>query len=164
MRLDLHAIINVPGSVPFAYEADLSDLHFDAVKAFLSPLSGRGEVRNSAGVLTLYAEIEAKLLCICDRCGCEYESTKHLSVEARLSAELQDEENPDIYLLDGDCIDLDEVLITEFVLDMETKFLCREDCLGCCVHCGKNLNEGPCACKAAVDPRLAVLEQLLKDE
>lgn len=164
MRLDLHAIINVPGRIPFMYEKDLSDLHFDSVKAFLSPLSGPGEVRNSAGVLTLHAELAARLLCICDRCGSEYEREKQLTVEAVLSDTLQDVDNPDIYLLDGDFLDLDEVLMTEFILDMETKSLCRDDCLGRCAQCGKNLNEGPCGCKSAADPRLAVLGQLLNDE
>jgi uncharacterized protein len=44
---------------------------------------------------------------------------------------------------------------------METKFLCREDCKGLCARCGKNLNLGPCGCGKEIDPRFAVLEQLL---
>ena len=37
---------------------------------------------------------------------------------------------------------------------------------GLCEHCGKNLNDGPCGCPKEIDPRMAVLEQLLdnKDE
>jgi uncharacterized protein len=59
---------------------------------------------------------------------------------------------------------LDEVLTTLFILDMDTKFLCREDCAGLCPQCGKNLNDGPCGCKKPRDPRMAVLEQLLDDK
>ena len=62
---------------------------------------------------------------------------------------------------EGDEIDLDEILSTCFVLDMETKFLCREDCKGLCDRCGSNLNLGPCGCRKQIDPRFAVLEQLL---
>ena len=54
-----------------------------------------------------------------------------------------------------------EVLSTCFILDMETKFLCKEDCKGLCPSCGKNLNLGPCGCRKEIDPRFAVLEQLL---
>ena len=56
---------------------------------------------------------------------------------------------------------LDEVVVTDLLLALPTKHLCREDCRGLCPHCGKNLNEGECGCRPDVDPRLAVLEQLL---
>ena len=71
------------------------------------------------------------------------------------------DDNPEIYVLDGYGIDAEEVMATGFILDMETKFLCREDCMGICPKCGKDLNEGPCDCRKEVDPRFAVLEQLL---
>lgn len=77
---------------------------------------------------------------------------------------MQNEDNPDIFLLEGDYIDVDEVTVTAFVLNMEQRFLCSEDCKGLCDKCGKNLNEGPCDCKAETDPRLAVLGQLLEKE
>ena len=56
---------------------------------------------------------------------------------------------------------LDEILETSLILDMETKFRCREDCKGLCDTCGANLNLGPCGCRKPRDPRFAVLEQLL---
>ena len=59
---------------------------------------------------------------------------------------------------------LDEILETSLILDMETKFLCREDCKGLCDTCGANLNLGPCGCRKPRDPRFAVLEQLLDKE
>ena len=57
---------------------------------------------------------------------------------------------------------LDRVVKTTcFILDMESKFLCREDCKGLCPVCGRNLNLGSCDCGKKIDPRFAVLEQLL---
>jgi uncharacterized protein len=53
------------------------------------------------------------------------------------------------------------VLTTCFILDMEIRFLCREDCKGLCARCGRNLNLGPCGCGKEIDPIFAVLEQLL---
>ena len=86
--------------------------------------------------------------------------------EARvtLADELEDEENDEIVLLEGSEVDLDELVTTAFVLAMDTKNLCSEDCKGLCAKCGADLNLGPCGCRPEVDPRLAALAQLLDDE
>jgi uncharacterized protein len=162
MRLNLHEIIDIPGgSVPFQCELDVDRLDFPSVKLFAATPHAEGEVRNTAGVLTLRGTLTADMVCICDRCGREFDCAKTLKLEVPLAAELQNEENPDIFPLDGDWLDLSDVLETCFILDMETKFLCREDCAGLCDRCGANLNLGPCSCGAKLDPRLAVLGQLL---
>ena len=57
--------------------------------------------------------------------------------------------------------DLDEILTTAVVLNMDSKLLCSEDCKGLCPKCGADLNLGPCGCKPETDPRLAVLQQFL---
>jgi len=165
MRIDVHDIIEVPGgSVSFDYEPDVSYLDFCSVKEIIEPLRARGHIRNNAGVLELKAEATTKLRCACDRCAEEFERTVRLDIEAVLAEELHDEENTDIYLLDGDYADLDEIIITAYVLEMDAKFLCKPDCKGLCPKCGKNLNVAPCSCKGEINPQLAVLEQLLMDK
>jgi len=164
MRIDLHEIINVPGgTVSFDYEPDTSHLDFCSVKEVIEPLRARGYIRNNAGVLTLKGKATAKLICACDRCAEEFEHTVRLDIEAVLAEELHDEDNSDIYLLDGDYADLDEIVLTAYVLEMDAKFLCKPDCKGLCPKCGRNLNEAPCSCKGEINPKLAVLEQLLTD-
>ena len=81
-----------------------------------------------------------------------------------LAETLEDEENDEIVLLEGSEVDLDELVTTAFVLAMDTKNLCSEDCKGLCAKCGADLNLGPCGCRPEVDPRLAALAQLLDDE
>ena len=45
------------------------------------------------------------------------------------------------------------------------KRLCDENCKGLCERCGANLNKAPCSCVTEkIDPRLAVLKQLLQNE
>lgn len=165
MRLNLNEIINIPGgAVSFDYEPDMSGLAFDSVRAFTAPVRAVGTVRNVAGMLVLSAVITADLLCVCARCLKEFSRHIDLPCEAVLADVLEDEDNPDIYLLDGDYIDVDEVVITTFVLNLEQRFLCRPDCKGLCETCGKDLNDGPCGCKSEIDPRLAVLGQFLENE
>ena len=162
MRLNLREIIEIPGgSIPFACELDTENLDFPAVKAYQAKPHAEGRVYNEAGVLNLSGEIRADMLCVCDRCGAEFESTKITALHATIAEEDDNGEDPELFLLDGDEIDLDEILSTCFILDMETKFLCKEDCKGLCPKCGKNLNLGPCGCRKEIDPRFAVLEQLL---
>ena len=79
----------------------------------------------------------------------------------KIAADLSDEDNPEIFSLEGNWLDLSDLLETCFILSTGAKFLCREDCPGLCPICGKNLGGGPCGCKKEIDPRLAVLGQLL---
>ena len=161
MRLNLRDIIEVPGgSVPFACELSTEGLDFPSIREYLTKPYAEGRVYNEAGILRLEGLLTAELLCVCDRCGEAFESVKETELDAILVEE-NPGDDPELFVLQDDGIDLDEVLTTLFVLDMETKFLCREDCKGLCPTCGKNLNLGPCTCRKTIDPRFAVLEQLL---
>lgn len=160
MLLDLREIIEVPGrEVSFDCFVGTEDLSFESIREYKSDLHGVGKVFNEAGILTLEGVLSAEMTCVCDRCGKEFDSVKVMDIKALISDGESDD--PEAFVLDGDKLDLDEVLSTIFLLDMETKFLCREDCKGLCSRCGADLNLGPCNCKKQIDPRLAVLEQLL---
>lgn len=167
MKLNLCEIIEMPGGrLPFSCELETDRLTNPAIKFFEKAPSAEGEIRNTAGVLTLVGTIKSDMVCICDRCSAEFRCHKELPVSVRIAADSSDEGNPDIFPLEDDWLDLSDLLETCFILSMESKFLCRENCEGLCPSCGKNLNDGPCGCKKEIDPRLAVLGQLLdkKDE
>ena len=167
MLLDLGKIIAQPGGVvPFSAEMDFSQMQFGGSCPASEPVKAEGNVRNEAGVLVLTAAVDTTLHCVCDRCATVFSRPFHQDVEAVLVRELMHEENEDdwTFLLQGDMVDLEEIITTAFVLNMESKFLCRPDCKGLCAVCGKNLNDGPCDCMPEPDPRLAVLGQLLKDK
>lgn len=162
MKLNLREIIEIPGGkVPFAQTLDTQWLDFPSVKEYTAPVTAEGEVVNTAGILTLQGTLRAQMVCICDRCGTEFAVDKTLNLHAGITADTAADDDPEVFPLDGDWLDLDEVLNTLFVLDMDTKSLCKPDCAGLCDTCGANLNLGPCSCRKPRDPRLAVLEQLL---
>ena len=51
------------------------------------------------------------------------------------------------------------------LLEIPMQVFCRDECLGMCVECGQNLNEGECDCVIDdIDPRLAALRTLLEEE
>lgn len=163
MRLDLRDIIHRPGGVKtFEFSLDLSDLDFYGEKPICEPVQVQGRVVNRAGLLVLEATASSNLHLHCDNCGKAFQRVKSVEVERMLATELQDEEDDDIILLDGSILDAGEVMTTEFILEMDIKNLCREDCKGICPTCGADLNTQPCRCKPDIDPRLAALASLLE--
>ena len=164
MRLDLREIIHVPeASKPFRFQLDLSDLEFYGKHLISRPVQVEGSVTNHAGALVLEGTASSLLDLACDRCGKEFSREKVVELNCLLASELEDEEHDEIYLLEGNEADLDEVAGTAFILAMDTKNLCSDNCKGLCAKCGADLNNGPCGCRPEVDPRLAALAQLLDD-
>ncbi|MBQ3089872.1 MAG: DUF177 domain-containing protein [Oscillospiraceae bacterium] len=163
MRLDLRGIIHLPGGVKtFEFDLDLSDLDFYGRKPICEPVHVKGKVENRADMLILEATASSELDLLCDACGKPFRRVKTIEVQRMLATELQDEEDDDIILLDGSILDAGEVFTTEFVLEMDTINLCREDCKGLCLGCGADLNTEPCQCKPDMDPRLSALSALLE--
>ncbi len=148
----------------FEYDLDIGELKFTSVKEFVTPLHVIGKVENHADTLTLYAKLTTDMICICCRCLKEFPKRFALETRAFLATELEDEYSEEYYLLEDGTADIDEIAVTALVLNMDQRFLCREDCKGLCPKCGRDLNEGPCGCTEEQDSRLAVLGQLLERE
>ena len=124
-----------------------------------------GVVKNSADVLELSLVTRTTLDCSCDRCAKPFRREKEISYDCVLAEEKQNEDNEDIVLLEqGEFVDAEDLARTAFILGMDTKTLCSEECKGLCPRCGADLNLGPCSCKKDVDPRLAALAKLLEQQ
>ena len=162
MRLDLKNIIHVPGaSLPFDFSMDLSGEDFFGERPITRPVRVEGTVKNIAGMLVLEGEAVSLLDCVCDRCMAPFRKEKSVRLYALLAERLEGEEDEDMVLLEDGEVDLGDLAYTAYVLDMDTKFLCSEDCKGLCPGCGVDLNRETCRCRKPVDPRWAALEQLL---
>jgi len=165
MRLDLKSIIHTPdGRKTFQHQVDLSDLDFYGSKPITHPVLAEGSVTNHAGALVLEGTARSVLDLACDRCGKKFSREKVVALDSLVSNELEDEEHDEIIFLEGTELDLDDVVTTAFILAMDTKNLCSDDCKGLCAKCGADLNVEACRCKPEVDPRLAALAQLLDKE
>lgn len=165
MLLGLSQIIDRPGaSVSFSVSVDLSDLCYGVSYPISEPVLAEGNVRNTAGVLVMQGSIATTIHGICDRCASEFHRKVEFPIDVVLVTKLESEENEDewVFPLEGDSADLDDIVRTVFVLNLDSKLLCKEDCKGLCPQCGKNLNDGPCNCRKELDPRFAALKQLLE--
>ena len=165
MLLSLSKIIDCPGaSVDFSVSVDLSDLQYGTSYPASEPVLASGTVRNTAGVLVMTGNIRTCIHGVCDRCASPFDREIRLPLDVVLVTELADEDHEDerVFPLEGDSADLEDIIRTVFVLNMDSKLLCKEDCKGLCCRCGKNLNEEACTCQKEIDPRLAALKQLLE--
>ena len=83
-----------------------------------------------------------------------------------LASLLQDEDNDEYVIVNNGFLDIDRELVDDLLLEFPAKLLCKEECKGLCLKCGKNLNFGECDCpkKKEIDPRLAILQKLLENE
>ena len=164
MLLGLSKIVDCPGaSVSFSTSVDLSDLRYGISYPVSEPVMAEGMVRNTAGVLVMTGRITTCIHGTCDRCATEFDREIDFPIDVILVPEMANEENEDerVFPLEGDSADLDDIVRTVFVLSLDSKLLCKEDCAGLCCRCGRNLNDGPCNCQKELDPRFAALKQLL---
>jgi len=115
-------------------------------------------------------DIHIKGLLTCSRCLENFDEEMDLSFmdECNPLPEMVTEpeyelsrEELDISYYEHDEIDLDELIKEQVLLSMPIKPLCRPECKGLCLKCGKNLNEGACQCERdEIDARLEILKKL----
>lgn len=148
MLLNIKKVLNVPGTsenIDFCVsEERLAEIHG---LAFASPVRVTGEVANHAGVVTLAFRIVFSLLVTCDRCLKEtvqdFSYEENHTVVRRLESE---EDVEDYVIAKAESIDPEEIALTDLLLELPTKMLCREDCKGLCPVCFCDRNETECNC------------------
>ena len=131
---------------------------------FAEPITVTGFVKNMAGYMVLSADVRVSYSTLCARCIEPVSNVLEISFEKDIaSSEDVSSENDDYIIIEDKKLDLLPSVEEEIMLEMPSRTLCKENCLGLCQKCGKNLNEGDCDCdKKEVDPRLAILKTLLQ--
>ena len=160
MFIELDSIFNNIGS---SREVDYSFL-IDGEENVPDPVKVKGRIENRAGVVSFSGKVFYALSSECDRCAQPFTRDMSFDFEHTLVTSLNEDDNDDYILVEDLRLDIDELIREDVILSFPTQFLCREDCKGLCHICGQNLNDKQCGCKEPVDPRLAVLMQLLEDD
>ena len=149
--------------LPLDESIDLSDIDFQGIYPFSRPVRVTGEIRSLAEVVSMHAVATVVFSGVCDRCAEPFERTLTIPMEHILVTSLGNADNDERLLVENFRLDLTTLTVSDVLLALPSKQLCRQDCKGLCPQCGKNLNEGLCGCRVeSGDPRLAVLKQLLE--
>ena len=169
MIIDLITLENSPKEFNFKVSPEEIDLSSENAK-----LKNAATVK---GILTKHivqtdveGTIETEIEIDCTRCLQNIERKFEIKFEAAFvtpenfteakEAELN-AEDLDVSVLEGNEIDLTELVREQILLNLPEQVFCREDCKGLCEKCGANRNLIDCKCEEKeIDPRWAALKNL----
>ncbi|MBE7011396.1 MAG: DUF177 domain-containing protein [Ruminococcaceae bacterium] len=167
MTVDLLSIANIEGkALNIEDVVDLSALDgFDF--RFKQPVKVSAKFVSLGGSINLSCKASAVIEYICDRCLAPFEDTLEIEFSEVLKKETpfddNENKNPDIIFYTGNSVELDEIVYNNIYMNLPSKKLCKDDCKGLCIKCGKNLNEGECSCDTReTDPRFDVLDKFFE--
>ncbi len=148
----------------FDYEMDLSSTIINTVKPFTTPIRVQGQICSNAGAPQLHADVTFGFSIPCDRCTAQIDREYRYSFDHGLVPTLNEEDNDFYLVVEDGVLDLDELIRSDILLELPTKYLCSSDCKGLCPICGANQNQETCACNTRqIDPRLEILKQLIDE-
>lgn len=98
-------------------------------------------LENASGVLVVRGAVRTTLGLSCHRCLSQWEEEVDLDIAEAMGFE--EDEEADVYALEGDVADLEPVLRDAVLLEAPIRPVCSEDCRGLCATCGADLNSGP---------------------
>ena len=173
MKLDLRPLLAGERELIFDYDLTLDFDPNDSSSflygvSFPSPMKVSGEITNTAGYMKMTLTMSVVYQATCARCLSPLSGEFTLDLEKTVASKemLSDdseEKQEQFAIIENGFLDMDEQLLEELEMAFPIRFLCRDDCLGLCQRCGKNLNEGKCNCgKDEIDPRLMPLKALLE--
>ncbi len=170
-RIDVHDLLGHPGA------SRRSDV-LGTIEGLATELVAVPDDAPLGGSLLLESVVEGVLVSgsitgtwtvRCARCLTEFTQPFSVDVQELFiadAAELDgddDEGDDDTYELVEEAIDPDQLVRDTVGVEMPFAPLCRPDCRGLCEICGGDRNTGGCPGHETIDPRFAVLADLLPD-
>ncbi len=144
MKINLKQLFSIVGeSRDIAYTISTDELSDIRGRSFASPVEVKGRIYNRAGVVYLEYSVDMTLLITCDRCLKELERAYHYDFD-HIVVPSANRDNDEYIVADGESIELNEIAVTDLLLQLPTKNLCKDDCKGLCMICGCDLNESTC--------------------
>ena len=146
----------------------------DAQTRFIGDVEIIGRAARKSDGVSLQGNINAQVEVLCDRClspvavhvDTPFEAT-YVPVEEANASESTALRPVDMSFspLDGDAIDVDQLVCEQVLLALPIRMLCHPECKGLCASCGMDLNLDSCNCeKIEVDARWAALAALKQNQ
>ena len=146
MKLDFTKALNQPNQkFDFTFEWELNEEMFSSIPH--KPLAN-GDINVSYfadedNVIHMKVEVRIPFEFICDACGSTFKKNLYLLIDEKV----KEFESDEFFSYDGNNeVEIDEI-VNEIILSaFPQKVLCKPDCKGLCLICGKNLNHETCDC------------------
>ncbi len=148
LSLRVGSVMDIQGEVVNVdYSLDLSDIVLSGGhKPFTAPVAVKGKVENTAGITTLSYIAYLSMDLRCDRCLAIFHKEEQPDFHHVLVRRLAGEDNDEFLVLPEGLLDVTETVVSDILLWLPFRHLCKEDCKGLCSHCGCDLNETTCDC------------------
>ena len=156
---DLLSKKNRKKQISLSFELEPFEFEGEEIRA-IEKVCVEGVAISENDVIVINASIKTKLKLNCSRCLDAFIYPIDIDIEERFTnnKELDSEE---IMFVDGDTLDITEIIENSIISTLPIKRLCKEDCKGLCSQCGTNKNVKECQCDDFdVDIRLAKLREL----
>jgi uncharacterized protein len=128
--------------------------------SFIKPIELDAEIYMTEHILTLNGTILAELSLTCSRCLTNFKHIMNIPILETFSTK-PESENDEIIFIDGNEINITDIVKNNIIMSLPIKKLCKDECKGLCQYCGTNLNISTCDCgKDTIDPRLAKLKDM----
>jgi uncharacterized protein len=169
MIIEISSLDDKPRPFDLKLAGEEIDLDVEGVK-LSGTVEANGEVSRRIAQTDVRGHIGATAVMDCVRClqaverpvsvdfDVSYVDPEHFAVDKEKEVAPDDLETD---VLEGDSIDLKEIVREQILLDLPVQVFCSEDCKGLCQKCGGNLNLVTCSCHDdEADPRWAALKNL----
>ena len=169
MIIELSSLDDISRPFDLKFAGEEIDLDVENVK-LTGTVEAKGEVSKHIAQTDIRGHIDAKALMDCVRClqpverlvsidfEVSYVDPEHFAADKEKEVAADDLETD---VLEGDSIDLKDVVREQILLDLPVQIFCSEDCKGLCQKCGGNLNLVTCNCSDdEVDPRWSALKDI----
>jgi len=168
MIIDLITLGNSPREFEFRLSPD--DIDFDGEAKLKDAVQVTGVVTKHIAQTDVEGVIETELELECTRCLQKIDNKIEIEFSAAFvtaenytkakEAEINTEDL-DVSLIEGNEIDLAELVREQLLLNLPEQVFCKEDCKGLCEKCGANRNLIDCNCiEKEIDPRWSALKNL----
>lgn len=148
-------------SLDFTLSLDQLDFIDDAVNGVAN---ANGIVTNHSGLILLNGSVIPEITVNCARCGKEFVYNEPIALEAKITDKLANKDEDEFIIMQDFAIDIEDIVRTALILELPSRYLCKEDCKGLCLKCGKDLNVGECGCDLKeTDSRWDVLKDFFSE-
>ncbi|NJN55678.1 MAG: DUF177 domain-containing protein [Anaerolineae bacterium] len=128
----------------------------------LTPLIGTFVVTRTGEGIYVSGLLKSQFNITCVRCLEDGQLAAHLQIDDLFYYPPTTAPEGEFVVGEDGFIDLAPLVRELALLEIPIQPVCKPDCLGLCVECGQNLNEGDCGCTLDdIDPRMVALRQLL---
>ena len=146
MNVQLKELFDIEGEVKnLDFSIGIDELEDYSAYSFATPIAVSGKIENRAGVVQLSYNSKFSMNLVCDRCLKEFVREYDYDF-SHVLVRSTNTDNDEFIVCENNVLDINELAVSDLLLKLPTKILCREDCKGLCYTCGQDLNEGECNC------------------